>query len=111
MRHRVAPVHKDAKGQEPLNRRRQIGGDSDMAGRLEPGTIAVKRGMSDLAIRNLFIIPTIVSCTHYLHDGATQSTDSSPPDSPKGYLTSRDSAAHHITHRVHSTRPSSPLRQ
>ena len=31
-----------------------------MAGRLEPGTFAVKRGMSDLAIRNLFIIPTVV---------------------------------------------------
>jgi len=31
-----------------------------MAGRLEPGAIAVKRGMSDLAIRNLFIIPTVV---------------------------------------------------
>jgi multiple sugar transport system permease protein len=31
-----------------------------MIDRLEPGTIAVKRGMSDLAIRNLFIIPTVV---------------------------------------------------
>ena len=31
-----------------------------MLGRLEPGSMAARRGLSDLAIRNLFIIPTIV---------------------------------------------------
>lgn len=31
-----------------------------MIARLEPGSIAARRGFSDLAIRNLFIIPTVV---------------------------------------------------
>ena len=31
-----------------------------MLARLDPGSASAKRGLSDIAIRNLFIIPTIV---------------------------------------------------
>jgi multiple sugar transport system permease protein len=53
---RVLEKQKAALRDEPSQRRRR----ASMIARLDPRSVAARRGLSDVAIRNLFIIPTIV---------------------------------------------------